>query len=319
VKILVTGGNGFIGRHIVRELWSRGLEVVAFDTVPPKETLKGVHYATGTVMDEISLGKRLKGCDAVFHLAAVLGVRRADENLLYCLHVNLEGTIKVLNACVMNQVPRVLITSSSEIFGDITNSKVSETAPFNPKSGYAVSKLAAEHYAEAFRREFGIDYNIVRFFNIYGPGQVAEFVVPRFARMVQQGIAPRIYGDGEQVRSFCYIEDAARGTVDAFLNDRARNEALNIGNDREPISVKDLAGKVVTKLGSDLEPIHVPFAESDRAHGREIFYRVPDISKISELIGYEPKISLDEGLDRLIAGGEIPESWIEPLDGEYGK
>jgi UDP-glucose 4-epimerase len=314
VKVLITGANGFIGRHVVNELTTRGVEVVALDTVAPREELKGVQYATGTILDEVSLGKRMKGCDAVIHLAAVLGVKRADEHLLYCLHVNLEGTIKVLNACAMHNIPKVLITSSSEIFGDLSSHKIPEDAPFNPKSGYAVSKLATEHYVEAFRKEFGIDYNIVRFFNIYGPGQVAEFVVPRFVKMAQQGLAPRIYGGGKQIRSFCYISDAVRATVDVFLHDKAKNQAFNIGNDSEPISMADLAHKVLEKTGSDFEPVHVPFIESDRTHEREIFHRVPDISKIGTEVGYKPEVSLDEGLERLIASNDIPDSWIDPLN-----
>jgi UDP-glucose 4-epimerase len=314
VKIVVTGGNGFIGQHIVKELASRGFEVISFDLVTPAEIVDGVKYLIGTVMDTFTMCKIFKGCDAVFHLAAILGVKRADSQLLRCLTINIEGTKNVLEAAVMSGVPYVFLTSSSEIFGDVNMEKVGEKDQFNPKSGYAISKLAAESYLKGFNAEYDLEFNIVRFFNIYGPGQVAEFVVPRFIKMAQNGIAPKIYGEGNQIRSFCHISDAARAAVDVFQDKRGRNETYNIGNDLEPITIRDLATKVIKTVGADLEPVFVPFEESDRKDSREIFFRIPEISKIKRFINYSPQIMLDEGLQDVMENGEIPESWVEPYE-----
>jgi UDP-glucose 4-epimerase len=300
---------------MVRELVNRGIEVISSDIIPARTTLKGVEYHTGTIMDPFTISRLLKGCDAVFHLAAILGVKRADVDLLRCMTINIQGTINVLEACVMSGVSNIVLTSSSEIFGDITTGKIREDSPLNPKSGYAVSKLAAEQFAEAFRKEYGINHRIVRFFNIYGPGQVAEFVLPRFVKMVQEGIAPRIYGDGKQVRSFCHIRDASRAVVDLFLRDATLNQSFNIGNDREPVTMHELAEKIIALLGAKMQPEFVPFHQSDRHSSREIYYRVPDISKIRTAIQYEPRVSLDEGILDVLRSGDIPDSWIEPITG----
>ena len=169
MKVLVTGGNGFIGRHIVKELHKRGMKVVSLDIVPPLERLSGVSYADDTIMDKYTLSSYMHGCDAVFHLAAMLGVRRSDKQLLKCLNVNIQGTVNALEACRMSEVPYFLFTSSSEIYGDVNKNRVSEESPLNPKSVYAISKLAGEQYVKAFSREYGMKYNIIRFFNIYRP------------------------------------------------------------------------------------------------------------------------------------------------------
>ena len=168
MKILVTGGNGFIGSHIVKELSTRGFDVISFDIMQPKERLPGVNYIESTVMDLYSLALSMKGCDGVFHLAAILGVKRADKDLLKCMNINIQGTVNVLAACVMSDIPYILLTSSSEVFGDINTNEVTENSALNPKSGYAVSKLASEYYIKGHFKEFGLGYNIVRLFNVYG-------------------------------------------------------------------------------------------------------------------------------------------------------
>jgi UDP-glucose 4-epimerase len=314
MKILVTGGNGFVGKYIVRELASRGIEVVSYDIMHSEQRLDNVEYELGTILDEFTLIQSMQGCDAVFHLAAILGVKRADTQLLKCLTVNVEGTLSVFRSAIMAGVKHLLITSSSEVFGDVSKEKLSENSPFNPKSGYAISKLVGEQYIKGFAKEFGIDFNIVRFFNVYGPGQVAEFVVPRFIKMVQNGIPPQIYGDGSQIRSFCHIADAARATVDIFLEKKALNISVNIGNDLEPVSVLELAEKVLALSDKNMKPEFIPFSESDRNSSREIYYRVPDITLVKKLVGYEPQIMLEEGLNDVIDSGDIPDTWVEPIE-----
>jgi UDP-glucose 4-epimerase len=209
----------------------------------------------------------------------------------------------------MANVGQILVTSSSEVFGDFERQKYDELSPFNPKSGYAVSKLAMEQYALAFAKEYGMTHKVVRFFNAYGPGQVAEFVVPRFVKMALANEPITVYGDGQQVRSFCHIGDAARATIDVLLSGDVGDETFNIGNDKEPITMLDLAHRVVAVAGSQSKVELVPFEGSDRHATREIFHRVPDISKARERLGYEPRINLDSGLATIIESSDIRPGW----------
>jgi UDP-glucose 4-epimerase len=314
LKVFLTGANGFIGTHLAKELIGRNIEVVAYDLVPPNQTLDGIQYEAGTIMDESHMGRLMKGCDAVFHLAAILGVKRADRELLRCLKVNIEGSFSVFRAAALAGVERILLTSSSEIFGDISHGDLDEKSAHNPKSGYAVSKLAAEYGLKGFCREYGQNYNIIRYFNVYGPRQVAEFVVPRFIRMAQNGIAPTIYGDGSQIRSFCHIFDASRATMDLFLSGRGENTEFNIGNDLEPITIEGLARTICQEVNSAIEPVFVDFDDSDRTRSREIFYRIPNIGKLRAAVGFEPKISLTAGIRTILKSGEIPASWKDSSD-----
>ena len=314
MKALVTGGNGFIGRYIVGELRQRGYDVVSFDLVSPAKEAEGVEYIIGSVLDEFALCNCMRGCDVVFHLAAILGVQRADAQLLKCMDVNIRGAVNVFRACVACDVPHVVAVSSSEVFGDISRKKISESDHFNPKSGYAISKLAMEQYLYGFQKDFGLNFHVLRYFNIYGPGQVAEFVVPRFIKKLQAGLAVKVYGDGQQVRSFCHIKDAARASVEVYHQNAAVNQAIHIGNDKEPITVAELAKLTSELCQVDREPEYIDFSDSDRKGSREIYYRIPDITKIRNLIDYEPRINLREGLLDVIESNDIPDSWVTPLE-----
>jgi len=310
MKVFVTGGSGFIGEWMLRELATRKLDIVSYDIVKPREELPGVKYVNGTILDEFVMVRHMRDCDAVLHLAAVLGVRRSAVELLNCLNVNIIGSQKVLQAAIMAGVGQILVTSSSEVFGDSEREKYDETSPLNPKSGYAISKLAMEQFAHAFAQEFGITYKVVRFFNTYGPGQVDEFVVPRFMQMAQKNEPITVYGDGQQVRSFCHIADSSRATVDVLMSNSTGGETFNIGNDLEPITILELAQRVVAAAKSTSKVNLVPFEESDRHAMREIYHRIPDISKVRERLGYEPCIDLDSGLASIIESSDIRAGWI---------
>lgn len=297
-RVMVTGGGGFIGMKVIEELWKRDCEVVYFDVIEPK--LKGIKRVNrGTVLDQYDLASAVRGCDYAVHLAAVLGVQRTDNNRLETLYINIQGTLNVIEACVKEGVKKFVFSSSSEVYGDQDTLPLTENNPLNPKSVYAVSKITGEQYLQAYSDMYGIQYNIVRFFNVYGEYQREEFVLPRFVQRVVNNEAPIIYGDGEQVRSFCYVEDAARGLVDALLTE-TNGEVFNIGNDREPISMKDLANKVIELSGKSLIPDFVSYEQSDRESSREISKRIPCIKKAKSLLGYEPTFSLEQGLKRML-------------------
>lgn len=297
-RVMVTGGGGFIGMKVIQELCKRGCEVVYFDVIEPKlEGIKRVNR--GTILDQYDLASAVRGCDYAIHLAAVLGVQRTDNNRLETLYINIQGTLNVIEACVKEGVKKVVFSSSSEVYGDQDTLPITESNPLNPKSVYAVSKITGEQYLQAYSDMYGIQYDIIRFFNVYGEYQREEFVLPRFVQRVVNNEAPIIYGNGEQVRSFCYVEDAARGLVDALLTE-TQGEVFNIGNDREPISMKDLANKVIELSGKSLTPEFVSYEQSDRESSREISKRIPCIKKAKDLLGYEPTFSLEQGLKQML-------------------
>jgi len=308
MKLFITGGNGFIGHFMTQELASRGVELVVYDILPPKKRLPGVTYVLGTILDPFFMTRHMKGCDGVLHLAAMMGVQNTDNDILGTMTVNLQGSIFVLQAAQWANMEYLLMTSSSEVFGDMANGE-SQT-PFNPKSCYAASKLASEFYLKGFHKEYGLDYNIVRFFNIYGPGQSDNFVATRFIRRALAGQAPQVYGDGRQVRSFCHVSDACRATADIITNRKCVNQEFNIGNDLEPLTILELAKKVTQLCGNGLEPKLVSYAESDRTESREIFSRIPDISILRDMLGYQPEICLDDGLMNLVEAERNP---VEPV------
>lgn len=310
LKIAVTGGAGFIGRAVIDEL-SRSqpnANVTTMDLRWPDGPVEAVHCFRGSVLDVDDLSRLLRGADVVVHLAAMLGVERTEEQRLRCLNVNIEGTRTVLDGCVKEGVRKVVFASSSEVYGDVATSdgeKISENSPLNPKSVYAVSKLAGEEYVKAYAKKYGVDYTILRFFNVYGPGQIAEFVVPKFVERAKNGEPLELYGSGEQVRAFCHVHDAARATAMALEHPEADNTILNVGNDQEPVSIQGLADAVAEIADADIESVHVSLEESDRDAAREIYYRVPDVRRARELLNFEPTVSLEQGLNSLFGRARV--------------
>jgi len=314
-KILVIGGAGFIGRSLlkcIRENYP-DFKLTSFDLNPV--SIEGVDDHIGSVLDKKSLSKIFKNYDCVIHLAAVLGVRRTEIERLLCLDVNIQGTKNVLDECKNNNISKIIFISSSEVYGDQKIIPITENNPLNPKSVYAISKLAGEEYVQAYSSQFGMNYNIIRFFNVYGPGQVAEFVIPKFVSNISKNIAPNIYGDGNQIRSFCHVDDASKGVISLIMDSKSPGEIFHIGNDTEPISLKELAEKAIQINNSDLTPNFIPLNRSDRNEGREIYKRIPDISKARKLLNYNPKISLEDGLsDMFNSGLKFADSWDVPTE-----
>ncbi|UCH95025.1 MAG: NAD-dependent epimerase/dehydratase family protein [Candidatus Aminicenantes bacterium] len=297
-RVMVTGAGGFIGTKVVQDLWKRGCEVVYFDVIEPK--IKGIKRVNrGTILDMYDLAMAARGCDYAIHLAAVLGVERTDNNRLETLYINIQGTLNVIEACVKEGIKKIVFSSSSEVYGDQDKLPITEENPLNPKSVYAVSKIAGEQYLQAYSEMYGIRYNIIRLFNVYGEYQREEFVLPKFVQRVVNNKPPIIYGDGEQVRSFCYVEDAARGLVAALLTEQD-GQVYNIGNNQEPISMKDLANKLIAISGKSITPEFVSYENSDRKSSREVSKRIPSIEKARNVLGYGPKFSLEQGLKRMM-------------------
>lgn len=309
MRVAVTGGAGFIGGAVIRELRRTrpDVEVAAMDLRWPDGPVEGVDCVRGSVLDVDDVSSLLRGADVVVHMAAMLGVERTERQRLRCLNVNIEGTRCVLDGCVKERVGRVIFASSSEVYGNVARSDgepISEESPVHPNSVYGVSKLAGEEYVKAYHDKYGLDYTILRFFNVYGPGQIAEFVVPRFVERARRGEALPIYGSGDQVRAFCHVRDGARAAVRTIEHPETGGLTLNVGNDREPISIRRLADTVARLADGDVDAVRVPLVESDRDAEREIYSRVPDVTRARELLGFEAAVSLDEGLRGMLNGGD---------------
>jgi len=266
MKTLITGGAGFIGKEVAKYL----SDVKVFDLV----------NGGGSILDPYQLREAIKGCNRVIHLAAMLGVKKTDGNPLQCLNVNIQGTINVLDACLSERVDKIVFVSSSEVYGKQEHFPITEEAPLNPKSVYAVSKIAGEEYVKSY----GIPYNIVRLFNVYGENQRQDFVIPRFMHMHPI----TVYGDGSQIRCFCHVSDAAKGIVRA-LTSPVTGEIFNIGNTEET-SIRELAHLISNEVD------YIPYEDSDRPEEREITKRIPSIDKARQMLDYAPFFTLKEGL-----------------------
>jgi UDP-glucose 4-epimerase len=312
MKVLVTGGNGLIGRAVINKLIEKNISVRSMDLV--KSDINDIEHFVGSILDINNVNQAVRGCDAVIHLAAKLGVKRTETHRLETLNLNIQGTVNILEVCVKNNIEKVIFSSSSEVYGDQNVELISENCPRNPKSIYGVTKLAAEEYLLAYYYYYDLDYSILRYFNVYGPGQVAEFVLPRFIKALMDDKQPVVYGDGSQIRSFCYVDDIARGTVLALLSEKSDSEIFNIGNDKEMVTILDAAKKVIEISGKQILPKFISFNDADRSLDRDISKRVPDITKARKLLGYEPNIFLEDGIRKVLESGSILESWIDPME-----
>ncbi|MFH1202779.1 MAG: NAD-dependent epimerase/dehydratase family protein [Candidatus Omnitrophota bacterium] len=316
MRVLITGGGGFLGSNVVKFLLEKKIQVRAFDLAGQFEQslpAKDAEIYKGSIMDVNALSNAMRGCDCLIHLAAMLGVERTENKKLDCLEININGTLSMLEACVKNGVKKIIFASSSEVYGEPSKVPIDEAHPLNPRSTYAVTKLAGEEYVKAYSARYGFSYSILRFFNIYGPGQVAEFVIPRYIKSVISGDSPTIYGDGKQIRSFCHVKDTAGGVWLALVKDLPQGEIFNIGNDKEPITMLDLANKIIKISGKKIEPKFVNWKDSDRTASRDIIKRIPDITKARKILGFSPKIKLEEGLKEL-AASYVEAKWARPAN-----
>lgn len=308
MKLLITGGLGLIGRGVLRHLARSYPDVeirIADLRLPPVQSRSlPVEIVQGDICDPAFVERAIRGCNIVLHLAGHLGVSNTEADHLTCLETNVMATRGLLDACVRHDVERVVLASSSEVYGDV-GGHLSETTQVRPKSVYAVAKLAGEKYALAYHQRHGLDARVIRFFNVYGPWQRDDFVVSRFVHSLRQGRAPEVYGDGTQVRSFCHVDDAAPCAVSLAFTPNLPERVFNIGNDREPIQMRELAERAIRVAGLDLKPVYVSFQNSDRSATREIQWRAPDIQRARELLRYEPRISLDDGLRELLTCPEM--------------
>jgi len=301
MNIFLTGGNGLIGKRVSILLEKRGHNVISFDKSIENKNRKKILFLKGDILEEKRLNELLKKykIDILLHFAANLGVEKTEKNGLDCLTVNIEGTKNILKACSNNKVKRIIFASSSEVYGNGFQKPIRENSELMPKSSYGVSKVAGESYVKAFYEKYNLKYNILRFFNIYGPNQRNDFVISKFRKNIQNNKILKIYGKGKQSRAFCHVDDAARAVV-LVMTKGKKNEVYNVGNDLEPITIVNLAKKMILLSKKKIKIVKVPFNKSDRSLSREIFKRQPNIDKIQKHTKYKPLINLLSGLNSVL-------------------
>lgn len=314
MKILITGGAGFIGSHLAERLLGEGNEIHVIDNLSTGrleniESFKDhpkFRFTIGSILDRDLMEKLVTGCHQVYHLAAAVGVKYIIENPLLCLKTNIVGTDNVLELCNKHKA-KVLITSTSEIYGK------SEKVPFSEHDdrllgsthisrwGYSCSKALDEFMALAFYREKKLPVVIVRCFNTVGPRQSGQYgmVVPKFikAALLDQPIV--VYGSGEQTRCFADVSDVVSALVKLMNTPECAGEIYNVGN-TESISIKDLAAKVKQMCNSKSRIEFMSYEDAFEEGFEDMMNRMPDLSKINSAIGYEPQYSLDDIITRMI-------------------
>jgi UDP-glucose 4-epimerase len=303
-KVLVTGGGGFIGSNLVFALTEVGEQVRVLDdwsTGSPKNLsgLEGtVEIIEGDIRDAGVVTKASAGVDLAYHLAALPSVARSIANPERSHSVNATGTLTVLSAARDAGVRRLVYASSSSIYGDTPVLPKHEEMASNPRSPYAVSKLAGESYCRAFTHSYGLETVSLRFFNVFGPRQDPESqyaaVIPRFITRMLSVQPPEIFGDGTQSRDFTFISNVVDACILAGSSGiESAGETLNIGCDGR-ITLLELVDVLNELIGSDLEPKFAPPREGDVMHSHA------SIAKAEKLIGYHPGVTLREGLARTI-------------------
>lgn len=315
-KILITGGAGFIGSHLAEELLARGEEVYVLDDLSTG-SLENIlhfknnprfHFVLGSILERPELEELVRLSDEIYHLAAVVGVKLVYENPVYTINVNIKGTENVLNAA-LKFAKKVFIASTSEVYGKDVRAdrlKFRETDDLSLGTSlrwcYACSKALDEYLALAYHKKMGLPVVIGRFFNTVGPRQTGAYgmVLPRLVRQALLGQPMTVYGDGSQVRSFSWVKDVVRASIGLMECPRAIGEIVNIGSE-EGIKIIDLARRIKEKTASPSEIIFIPYHQAYGPDFEDIHYRVPDTSRLKELINFEPSLSLDKILDEVIA------------------
>ena len=305
MKILITGGSGFIGTILIKKLLLNGYKVNCLDTNNSLNiNNKNFKFFKGSVMDSQKLNEASKNVKIIIHLAASMGVRNTDQNFIECLDTNIFGTKKVLEAAKKNNIEHFIFTSSSEIYGDQKKFPIYENFETKNKSVYAISKNAAEAYVKGYSQKHNINYNIIRFFNVYGPGQNNNFVISKFIEAASNNKPLKVYGNGTQIRSFCHVYDATDGIFEIIKNGK-KNCEYNVGNDKEPINIENLAKLVSSIFKKNIRVKKISYKYSDRKKDREIQKRIPSIKKIENDTNYKPEISLKEGIIALVKNKKL--------------
>lgn len=306
-RVLVIGGAGFIGSHVVEELVKEDIsEIVIYDNFMRgtrenlAEALKDprvkIFDLGGDILHSDILDEAVKGKDYVFHLAA-LWLLHCHDYPRSAFHVNIEGTFNVLEACVKHGVKKLIYSSSASVYGDAVELPMTEDHIYNNKTFYGASKIAGEHMCRSFYHRYGLDFAGLRYMNVYGARQDYKgtyiAVIMKILDRLEKGLPPMVYGDGSQSYDFIYVRDIARANICA-MKSTATNEFYNVGSGTQT-SIKELAEKILALTGSDLQIQYEPSGQTFVSN------RIGCPKKAIEQIGFKTTIELEEGLKELIA------------------
>jgi UDP-glucose 4-epimerase len=314
VRALLTGGAGFIGSHLAERLLELGHEVHvldnlstgSIDNIAHLKGRAGFSYVIDTVTNEPLLAEMIDQCDVVYHLAAAVGVKLIVEQPVHTIETNVHGTEVVLKHANKKK-KLVVIASTSEVYGKSADVPFREGADLvlgatvKHRWAYACSKLIDEFLALAYWKEKKLPIVIVRLFNTVGPRQTGQYgmVLPTFVRQALAGQPITVFGDGTQSRSFTYVADVVDALVKLAQEPRAVGEVFNVGNTEE-VTIRDLAERVKRITGSSSPVQLVPYDEAYEAGFEDMPRRVPDISKVGNLVGYRPRLALEEIICRVV-------------------
>ena len=314
MKALITGGAGFIGSHLADRLLARGDQVILLDDLSTGrlsniEHLNGhsdVEFVLGSILDADLVEQIVSRVDAVFHLAAAVGVNLIVDRPLESLMTNIRGTEVVVESA-HKYSKRILVMSTSEIYGKNTSDSLAEDddrilgSPLKSRWSYSEAKAIDEILAYTYWREKGLEAVIIRLFNTVGPRQTGSYgmVVPRFVGQALRNQPITIFGDGTQTRCFCHVSDVVGGLVALSEHPEGFGKVFNLGGVEE-ISIRDLASRIVELSGSSSELEYVPYSYAYEEGFEDMERRVPNISRAKRLVGFEPSIGLDEIIHSVI-------------------
>jgi len=308
MDVVITGGAGFIGSHLCEAMLANGHSVVAIDDLSTGSLKNVAHLRPNrdfnlvveSVTNEGVLDHVVRGADAVFHLAAAVGVKLIVDRPVRTIETNILGTEVALKVAARYGT-RIFIASSSEVYGKSDSTPFAEDADMvlgpttHSRWCYACSKAIDEFLALAYHRQKGLPVVIGRFFNTVGPRQTGQYgmVIPRFVEQALAGEPITVYGDGEQMRCFCHVADVIAAVSALMSEPQAEGGIFNIGGN-EGITINKLAGKVKASTGSGSEVVHVPYEKAYEAGFEDMRVRVPDISRVTKLVGFKVTRNIDE-------------------------
>ncbi len=308
MKILVTGADGFIGSHLTEQLIDSGYDVRAFvyynsfntwgwlDTLP-KTVIQNIEVFQGDIRDPHGVEKAIQGVDAVFHLAALIAIPFSYHSPDSYVDTNIKGTLNILQAAKKYALSRILITSTSEVYGTAQYTPIDENHPFQGQSPYSATKIGADRLAESFYRSFQMPVTLVRPFNTYGPRQSARAVIPAIIIQLLSGKKKIKLGSLTPTRDFNYVKDTVNGFIEIYKSKQTIGEEINIATQTE-ITIGDLAEKLITLIDPDAQ------IECDEQRLRpkksEVNRLIGCNEKILRLTDWKPRYSLEEGLKQTI-------------------
>jgi UDP-glucose 4-epimerase len=314
MKVLVTGGAGFIGSHLCEALLEHEYTVTVIDDLSTGSLANLSHvihhpklfFIKGSILDEALLAEAAKDVTIIFHLAAAVGVKYIIDNPLESIRIIVRGTENIFNVAHRENI-KVILTSTSEVYGKNNGVCLSEEddrilgSTSITRWSYSCSKALDEFISFAYFRKYGLPVVITRLFNTCGPRQSGQYgmVIPRFINQALDEKPITVYGDGEQIRSFTYVSDTVNALIQLSCHEHCVGEVFNVGG-YESVTIKNVAFRIKEKLHSHSPIIYVPYDEAYETGFEDMQRRVPNIAKVKKFINYEPKVGLDELLEKTI-------------------